>query len=198
MKRLLAVLLWAAIALVMFAVSASAAVAYSYKWVPVTWGSDSSYCYIGSGASIGVKNSQMISLPGNTYWVTPADSLPQFIAVGTISAVGAPGDSLYLDYQWTYDGINFIPALDWDLDAVVHVGIGLYFSFRYLAASGANPVYTAAGVGDWAAGAPNTYRFTIPAKGAVGMRIVIHPSHLERTLNAKLRMKIGIPVLVQL
>ena len=195
MKRLIAALLFAAVAL-SFAASAHAA-AYTYVWKQATWGSDTTSFYIPAGASIAVKNSDIISLPGNMYWCAAADSIPQFIAVGTISAAGASTDTLMLDYQWTYDGVNYLPALDWDIDAQVHVGAGLYWSFRFLNAAGATPVYTAAGTGDWAAGVPNTYRFTIPAKGATGLRLVIHPSNAARTLNGRLRVKVGFPALMQ-
>lgn len=195
MKRLTAALLLALVALIVTAVSAQA-FTYHYVRKVVTWGSDSTSFYIPSGASVGIKNSDIISLPDNTYWPAPADSIPQFIVIGSISAAGAATDTLMLDYQWTYNGTNFIPALDWDTDAQVHVGTGTYFTFRYIGTSGVQPAYTAGGTGDWAAGVPNTYRLTIPAKGARGFRLVVHPSHAARTLNGKLHCEVLIPVLV--
>lgn len=195
MKRLLAVALLCAVALFMVAGSASATPGYHYEWTTVYWGSaDSSYFYIPSGASIAIKNSSVITLPSNTYWPAPADSIPLFIVVGAQSGAGAATDTLMLDYQWTFDGTNFFPDLDWDKDAQVLVGAGTYWSFRFLSAAGAQPAYTAAGTGDWAAGVPNTYRFTIPQKGATGMRLVIHPSHASWTGNRTVRAKIGICV----
>jgi hypothetical protein len=192
MKRRFAALLVAAVALVL--VTPAQAAGYHYVWKDVRWGSDSLAFYIPSGASIAIKNSSVITLPTNAYWPAPADSIPLFIAVGTISAAGAATDTLLLGTQWTYDGVNYIPALDWDTDDQVHVGTGLYFSYRFVTSSGAQPADAAAGAGRWAAGVPNTYAYGIPAKGAVGMRLVIHPSHVARTLNGKLSVRIGIPV----
>ncbi len=196
MKRVLAGALALAAVLCMVS-TAQAAIGYHYVWKQVDWGTtadDTTSFYIPSGASIAVKNSKFIAFPQGVYFPAAADSIPMFIVVGTISAAGAATDTLMLDYQWSYDGTNYVPDLDWDADAQVHVGVGLIWSFRYLAASGWNAVYTAAGAGDWAAGVPNTYRITIPQKGARGMRLVIHPSHAARTLNGKLSCVIGIAV----
>lgn len=195
MKRLLAAALLcvAAITLATPALAAPAAAGYYYDWQTVKWGSDSTYCYIPSGASIAVKNSQTIAIPSNAYWPSAADSLPFFVVTAAISAAGAATDTLMLDYQWSMDGVNYIPALDWDADAQVHVGAGLYWTFTYIPITGTRPVYTAAGVGDWAAGVPNTYRLTVPLRGAQAMRLVVHPSHVARTLNGKLtNVRIGI------
>jgi hypothetical protein len=181
MKRILAatVLLCALVAL---AAPVNAA-GYHYEWQEVYWGaSDSLSFYIPSGASIAVKNSSNIVLPKNAYWPAPADSIPLYIAVGTINAVGASTDSLMIGTQWSYDGVNWVPSLDWDVDDICHVGTGLYFSYRFLTSSGAQPADAAAGAGRWAAGCPNTYAYGIPAKHAV------------RTLNGTLRVRVGIPV----
>jgi hypothetical protein len=190
MKRFLTAALLCAVAL-SIAVPVMAG-GYYYKWQTVTWGSDSTSFYIPSGASIAVKNSQTIVIPSDAYWPTASDSLPFFHVIGTISAAGAATDTLMLDYQWTLDGVNYIPALDWDIDAQVHVGAGLYFTFTYIPISGTRPVYIAAGAGDWAAGVPTTYRITVPLRGAQGLRLVVHPSHAVRTLNGKLSARIGI------
>lgn len=169
------------------------ALAYHYEWQDITWGdTDSTYCYITSGASIAVKNSSTISIPKHAYWPAASDSLPFFVVKGTISAAGAATDTILLDYQWSFDGVNYIPSLDWDSDAQVHVGTGLYFTFTYIPISGTRPAYTAAGTGDWAAGVPNTYRLTVPLRGAQAMRLVMHFSHAARTLNGKLSAKVGI------
>lgn len=193
MKRLIAALLFAAVALTT-AVPVFAA-GFHYEWQDVRWGSDSTYTYIQTSAAItGIKYSSIIDIPVNAYWPAAADSIPLYIVVGTISAAGASADTLYLEQQWTYDGVNYLPTPDWDLDDQVHVGAGLYFTYRLLTSSGAQPADPAAGVGSWAAGVPNTYGWQIPAKGARGLRLAVHSSILARTLNGTLRARIGIAV----
>jgi hypothetical protein len=194
MKRLIAALLLVAVALA-FAAPARAH-PYKYVWQNVTWSKDSLSTYIQTSATIaGLKYSDPIPIPEMAYWPAAADSIPFFILNGKISAAGAATDTLYLDYQWSVDGANWVPALDWDLDAQVHVGAGLAWSFRYLREAGVATAYNAAGVGDWAAGVPNTYRYSIPLPNARALRLVVHSSILARTLNGKLSARIAFPVL---
>jgi hypothetical protein len=198
MKRLLAALLLAAVALTSAAPSSAAT--YRYAWQDVKWATDSLYFYIPAGTAItDLKYSNLIPIPENAYWPAVSDSIPFFIISATISAAGAATDTLALDYQWTIDGTTWVPTtttgIDWDLDSQVHVGAGLAWSFRYVFAGKVQPLYTAAGVGDWAAGVPDTYRFTNPLRGARGLRLIIHPSETARTLNGKLSARIAFPVL---
>lgn len=117
MKRLLAVLVGAAVFTVMTASVATAGQTYKYKWIgPLTLQTN-----IGAGAGIQMDSTTfyapnaadvqdtfaVVVLPADFCRATDIDSLPELIVSVKKSAAGAAGDTLYSVAQPSMDGTTF-------------------------------------------------------------------------------------------
>jgi hypothetical protein len=113
MKRLIAALLLAAVALT-FATTANASV-YSYGTIPVHFctgcgtttggGTDSTEKAI--NLAVGIDTSVVIAVPNDWVFNSGADSVSAFVVVNRVSA-GAATDSIYVNIEMNYGGSTWI------------------------------------------------------------------------------------------